>query len=232
MTTYVPQALILFLWYPKNKVPKSWWKKNNVYFKIKGYTTWAAGEKVGVSMETSPKMSPLGNRANFPNASEKQNMGWGSAYWTVTLSEALVVGRRGLRNEPKGSSSKFLLGDDRKVEDDSSGCDIRYFLARCWGKDDLDDITLQTKIKGNRKLMCSLAMRKWWWNKRHRIWALPCLQPYDIRSPPTPPTSFGVILPQTQLLHSLCCSSKTQGAFLLLCFCLVPFACVPIQICV
>ena len=88
MTTYVPQALILFLWYPKNKVPKSWWKKNNVYFKIKGYTTWAAGEKVGVSMETSPKMSPLGNRANFPNASEKQNMGWGSAYWTVTLSEA------------------------------------------------------------------------------------------------------------------------------------------------
>lgn len=126
----------------------------------------------------------------------------------------------------------FSPGDDRKVGDDSSGCDIRYFLARCWGKDDLDDITLQTKIKGNRKLMCSLAMRKWWWNKRHRIWALPCLQPYDIQSPPTPPTSFGVILPQTQLLHPPCCSSKTQGAFLLLCFCLVPFACVPIQICV
>ena len=108
VTTYVPQDLILFLWYPKNQVPKSWWKKNHVYFKIKGYTTWAAGEKVWVSMETSPKMSPLGNRANFPNASKKQNMGWGSAYWTATLSEALVVGRRGLRNEPKDSSSKFL----------------------------------------------------------------------------------------------------------------------------
>jgi len=25
----------------------------------------------------------------------------------------------------------FSPGDDRKVGDDSSGCDIRYFLARC-----------------------------------------------------------------------------------------------------
>lgn len=113
----------------------------------------------------------------------------GLSYWVT-----LVVGR--LQRQTKGThSSKFLPGDDRKVGDDSSGYDIRYFLARCWDKNGIDDITLQTKIR-KQKTDVQFSHEKWWWYKRHRIWALPCLSLWRTE-PTTPPTSFGVILPQT-----------------------------------